>query len=76
MVSAAGGAFGVLMFFMHPEYHKPMPPKNVDLFADYTTGCLWIALMAAFGGLWFLSGWRQSREKPVRAPIFGTSRRK
>jgi hypothetical protein len=75
LVSAASGAFGGLMFFMHPEYHKAIPPGSVDLFGDVTTGCLWIALMAAFGGLWFLSGQRQAREKPVRAPIFGASRR-
>jgi hypothetical protein len=76
MVSAVGGAFVGMMMYMNPEFHKPVPPRNIEFFSDLITGCLWIALMGAFGGLWFLSGQRQSREKPVRAPIFGASRQK
>jgi hypothetical protein len=60
--------------FSNPEWHKPVPPKNVDLFSDYTTGFLWIALMATFGAMWLLAAHRQLTEKPVRAPIFGTKR--
>jgi hypothetical protein len=66
----------MLALSLNPEFQKALMAKNPRASLDYLSGYLWIALIASFGELSILASQREARERSVRAPIFGTSRRK